>query len=50
VRDQLDAKRAALAAHVSQASGGVRTVRLLLALPRPLARRVLGTEWFHAVP
>jgi LmbE family N-acetylglucosaminyl deacetylase len=50
VRDQLDAKRAALAAHASQASGGVRTVRLLLALPRPLARRLLGTEWFHAVP
>lgn len=50
VRDDLEAKRAALAAHASQATGGVRTVTLLLALPRPLARRVLGTEWFIAVP
>jgi LmbE family N-acetylglucosaminyl deacetylase len=50
VRDRLDAKRAALATHASQGTGGVRTVRLLLALPRPLARRVLGTEWFVEVP
>lgn len=49
VRGQLGAKRAALAAHASQAGGGLRTVRLLLALPRPLALRVLGTEWFHVV-
>lgn len=50
VRSHIDAKRAALAAHASQTSGGVRTVGLALALPGPLARRVLGTEWFHAVP
>lgn len=50
VRDQVDAKRAALAAHASQRGGGLRTVGLLLALPRPLARRFLGTEWFHEVP
>jgi LmbE family N-acetylglucosaminyl deacetylase len=50
VRSHLDAKRAALAAHASQTSGGVRTISLALALPRPLARWVLGTEWFHAVP
>jgi LmbE family N-acetylglucosaminyl deacetylase len=50
VRDQLSAKRAALAAHASQARGGVRTVGLLLALPPPLARRALGTEWFSEVP
>lgn len=50
VSAQLDAKRASLAAHASQGSGGVRTVGVLLALPRPLARRVLGTEWFVAVP
>jgi LmbE family N-acetylglucosaminyl deacetylase len=50
VRDAVDAKRAALAAHASQATGGVRTVRLLLALPGPLARRVLGREWFVEVP
>ena len=50
VRDQLDAKRAALAAHASQATGGVRTVALLLRLPRPVARLVLGTEWFIERP
>ncbi|RYP84004.1 GlcNAc-PI de-N-acetylase [Nocardioides guangzhouensis] len=50
VRAQLPEKRAALAAHASQGTGGVRTTRLLLALPRPLARRVLGTEWFVEVP
>jgi LmbE family N-acetylglucosaminyl deacetylase len=43
----LDAKRAALRAHVSQQGGGPRTVSILLALPRPLARLVLGTEWFR---
>ncbi len=48
VRPWLAAKRAALAAHASQTSGGgdVRTVRLLSRLPMPLARRVLGKEWF----
>ena len=46
VSGQVEAKRAALAAHASQRGGGIRTVSLLLALPRPLARRVLGTEWF----
>ncbi len=46
----LAAKRAALASHASQTTGGVRTVRLLLALPPFLARRVLGTEWFVEVP
>src|SRR3954471_12658150 len=50
VRRELDAKRAALSAHASQSSGGVRTVALLLALPRPLARRVLGREWFLESP
>lgn len=46
VRDQLPAKRAALRAHASQAGGGIRTVALLLALPRPLAERAMGTEYF----
>jgi len=50
VRDQVPAKRAALAAHASQASGGVRTLALLRLLPGPLARRLLGTEWFVEVP
>ena len=49
VRDQLAAKRAALAAHASQAGGGIRTLRILLALPAPVARRALGTEWFVEV-
>jgi len=43
----LGPKRAALRAHHSQQGGGARTVALLLALPRPLARPVLGTEWFR---
>jgi LmbE family N-acetylglucosaminyl deacetylase len=48
VKPWLTAKLGALAAHASQASGGadVRTVRLLSRLPRPLARVVLGREWF----
>jgi LmbE family N-acetylglucosaminyl deacetylase len=50
VRDHLEAKRSALTAHASQRTGGVRTLAILLALPRPLARRVLGTEWFVEVP
>jgi len=50
VRDHLEAKRAALAAHGTQASGApVRTIQLLLALPGPVARRVLGREWFREV-
>ena len=42
------AKRAALACHASQAAGGdgPRTAALLLRLPRPVFRRVCGTEWF----
>jgi LmbE family N-acetylglucosaminyl deacetylase len=47
VSAHLDVKRAALRAHLSQQGGGARTVALLLALPRPLARVVLGTEWFR---
>lgn len=45
----LPAKRAALAAHVSQAGddgGDLRTVAALLRLRGPLARLVLGREWF----
>jgi LmbE family N-acetylglucosaminyl deacetylase len=50
VRPHLEAKRTALAAHATQAGGApVRTVQLLLALPRPLARRVLGREWFREI-
>lgn len=41
-------KRAAMAAHASQAGAdtGVRTLAVLLRLPRPLFRRALGHEWF----
>jgi len=49
VRRHLAAKRAALAAHASQAAGGasVRTVALLLRLPRPVLGLALGREWFR---
>ncbi|MDX6327229.1 MAG: hypothetical protein QOK15_3583 [Nocardioidaceae bacterium] len=49
VRRHLRAKRAALAAHATQATGGVRTVGLLLRLPPPLVAPVLGREWFVEV-
>jgi LmbE family N-acetylglucosaminyl deacetylase len=49
VRPHLAAKKAALAAHATQTTGGrgVRTVSLLLRLPDPLLRRVLGREWYR---
>ena len=49
VRRQLGAKKASLAAHASQTTGGrgVRTVALLLRLPDPLLGPVLGREWFR---
>jgi LmbE family N-acetylglucosaminyl deacetylase len=50
VREQLSAKRRALAAHASQGTGGPRTIRLLLALRWPLRQWVLGREWFVQVP
>ncbi|HEU5270637.1 MAG TPA: PIG-L family deacetylase [Jatrophihabitans sp.] len=48
VRGYLDAKRAAMAAHASQAGGGAdtRTLAYCLKLPRPLYRLAFGTEWF----
>jgi len=51
VGPHLDRKVAALRAHASQADSdeGLRTVALLLRLPGPLRRRVLGTEWFREV-
>lgn len=49
VTAHLGAKRAALAAHASQTTGGPRTISLLLRLPSPLSRRVLGREWFRQV-
>ncbi len=49
VTRHLDAKRAALAAHATQASAdsGTRLIALLLRLPGPLFRLALGTEWFR---
>lgn len=49
VRAQWPAKRRALAAHASQATGdgSIRTVTLLLRVPNWLAAPVLGTEWFR---
>lgn len=48
VRPFLGAKRAALQAHASQATGGegARTVAVLLSLPGPLFRIAMGREWF----
>ncbi len=51
VRRYADQKRAAMAAHASQAEGDadIRTLRLLLRLPRPVFRGVLGVEWYMQV-
>lgn len=51
VRSQLAVKRAAMAAHASQAAAddGARTLQILLRLPKWLFARVMGTEWFVAV-
>ncbi len=48
VRRFAGAKRAAMRAHTSQASAdeGVRTLAVLLRLPRPLFRWALGHEWY----
>lgn len=48
VRDQLEAKRRAMAAHATQTTGGSgrRTLRFFLRLPRPLFRAAFGHEWF----
>ena len=48
VRAHIAAKRAAMAAHASQATAdsGQRTLQLLLRLPDPIFRKVLGREWF----
>lgn len=51
VKRYLNAKIRALEAHHTQTSGGdtARTLAMLLRLPRPLRRYVLGTEWFREV-
>lgn len=51
VRNYLAPKRAAQAAHASQADAddSVRTLQVLGRLPRPVARRLLGTEYYVEV-
>jgi len=48
VRRFMPQKRAAIAAHASQASAdsGARTLAVLLKLPRPVMRWLLGHEWY----
>jgi len=46
VRHYADVKRRAMRAHLSQTQAGPRTLRVLLALPPFLFRRVLGREWY----
>jgi LmbE family N-acetylglucosaminyl deacetylase len=52
VRRYLDAKRASMAAHASQATAddGDRTLAAFLRMPRPLFRRVFGTEYYVERP
>ena len=49
MRAHVRAKRAAMRAHASQASGGTgdRTLAAFLKIPRPLFTLVFGREWFH---
>jgi LmbE family N-acetylglucosaminyl deacetylase len=48
VRRYIDAKRASMAAHASQATAdsGDRTLAAFLRIPKPLYREVFGTEYF----
>ncbi|WP_275412180.1 PIG-L deacetylase family protein [Sphaerisporangium rufum] len=48
VRRFARAKRASMAAHATQATGGDgdRTLAAFLKIPRPLYRQVFGTEWY----
>jgi LmbE family N-acetylglucosaminyl deacetylase len=52
VRAYTHLKRAAMAAHTTQTTGGdqPRTLTTLLKLPPPLFRLVLGTEWYIQRP
>jgi LmbE family N-acetylglucosaminyl deacetylase len=49
VRRYIDAKRASMAAHASQATAddGDRTLAAFLRMPKPLFRKVFGTEWYR---
>ena len=49
VRRYIDAKRASMAAHASQATAddGDRTLAAFLRMPKPLFGKVFGTEWYR---
>ncbi|MBA2953763.1 LmbE family protein [Nocardioides sp. MAH-18] len=51
VRDYVSDKSESLRAHASQSTrardDGARTLALILRLPRPVRRRVIGREWFR---
>ncbi|MFD0658922.1 hypothetical protein [Thermocatellispora tengchongensis] len=48
VRRYIKQKRASMAAHATQATGGdgTRTLGMMLRIPGPLYRLVFGTEWY----
>jgi LmbE family N-acetylglucosaminyl deacetylase len=48
VRRYIKQKRASMAAHASQATGGdgARTLAVMLKIPGPLYRLIFGTEWY----
>jgi LmbE family N-acetylglucosaminyl deacetylase len=52
VRRFIDAKRDSMRAHASQATAdsGDRTLAAFLRMPRPLFRRVFGTEYYRLRP
>ena len=52
VRRYSDAKRASMAAHASQATAdeGDRTLAAFLRMPKPLYRKVFGTEYYRLRP
>lgn len=47
VRPQARARRAAMAAHASQATGGVRTLGVFRRVPPPLFGLAFGREWYR---
>ncbi|WP_205849841.1 PIG-L deacetylase family protein [Nakamurella flava] len=47
VRGQARARRAAMAAHASQATGGIRTLGVFRRIPSPLFGWAFGREWYR---
>ncbi|WP_460370143.1 PIG-L family deacetylase, partial [Actinocorallia lasiicapitis] len=50
VRPHARAKRASMAAHATQAGGGLRTLGVCRRLPLPLFRAMFGTEYYVRRP